>query len=109
MDQKKWLQVNDCVSVSVSDPRWWSDTYEGMIINLGELITVLFTDGDVYKYEHTRNSITPLNVEKSLSVTEKILKVLEHKEEQNTKLEQQKAHLEQQKAKVNEKLSQLFI
>jgi len=91
MAQKKWFQVNDCVSVTVRDYWGWSDTYEGMIIKVGRQITVLFTDGDIEKYG--RSDLTLLDANESYAVTEEILEVLECMENQNTKLEQQKAKI----------------
>jgi len=96
-----WLQVNDCVSISVRDYGWGSDTYEGMIIKMGKEITVLFTDGDVCSYSLSDNKLSHLNARRSFIVTEKIIEVLERMEKQNTKLEEQKA-------KINACLGQLL-
>ena len=99
MSTKKWLQVNDCVSVFVDDCRWRSETYEGMIIKIGKQITVLFTDGDIEKYN--RSDLELLDANRSFAVIEEILGVLECMENQNKKLEEQKS-------KINARLNQFL-
>lgn len=105
MDLKSYcdgeLRVNDCVSISVSDYGWGSDTYQGMIISIKDQITVLFTDGDVCNYSRSSNKLRLLNARESLIVGDKILQVLEKIEHQNTKIEEQKS-------KINASLSKLL-
>ena len=65
-----------------------------MVIGISNsLITVLFTDGDVEKYNQNSNKLKLLNVKESLAVGEKILEVLGKLEQQNTKIEEQKAKI----------------
>ena len=100
---ESWLHVNDCVSLSIKDGRWDTNTYKGMIINVSnQLITVLFTDGDIHNYSHWNNKLIRLtNVHESLAVGEKIIKILTKVENQNTKIEEQKS-------KINASLSKLL-
>ncbi|MEI6426212.1 MAG: hypothetical protein WCO66_02550 [Candidatus Absconditabacteria bacterium] len=99
---EKGLHVNDCVSVSVSDYGGGSSSYEGMIIKASEqLVVVLFTDGDVCKYNTASNNLRLLSPRESLVVSETILKVLENMEALDNKIEAQKA-------KVNGALSRLL-
>jgi len=73
-----------------------------MIIKMTEgKICVLFTDGDVCDYNRWSHKLKLLDVRRSLSVGDKILKVLENMENQNTKIEEQKS-------KINANLSKLF-
>ena len=65
-----------------------------MIIDTkGQKITVLFTDGNICSYYKEENSLRLLKPCDAFAVTDKIIKVLEHMDEQNTKLEQQKAKI----------------
>ena len=55
-----------------------------------QIATVLFTDGDVGNYNVKSDKISLLSPGESLTVGEKILKVLKRMEEQNNKINAQK-------------------
>ena len=79
-----------------------------MIIDVGDVITVLFTDGDICECDNVINKLHPLGIERSLAVGEKIIEALEKMEKQNDTIEEQKAKLNEQKAKINARLHKLL-
>lgn len=63
-----------------------------MVIKVSDqLATILFTDGDVCKYEKSRLRL--LSASESLTIGERILKVLENMENLDKKIEEQKAKI----------------
>lgn len=88
--RKDWvIRVDDCVSISVSDYGWWSSTYEGIVIDTNNGITVLFTDGDVCKYSSS-DRLRLLNGRRSLEIGEKIIKVLQKMTDQKSEIDKQR-------------------
>jgi len=83
------IRVDDCVSVSIGDYWWWSTTYEGIVIDTNNGITVLFTDGDVCKYGSSEN-LRLLNGRRSLDIGEKIIKVLQKMTDQKSEIDKQR-------------------
>ncbi len=88
--RKDWIiRVDDCVSISVSDYGWWSSTYEGIVIDTNNGITVLFTDGDVCRYG-SADKLRLLNGRRSLEIWEKIIKVLQRMTDQKSEIDKQR-------------------
>jgi hypothetical protein len=85
----EWIRVDDYVSVSVSDYGWGSDTYEGIVIDTNNGITVLFTDGDVCRYGEW-SKLKTLNWSEGLRVGEKIIKVLKRMNDQKEEIDKQR-------------------
>lgn len=78
------IRLDDCVSISVDD-----STYEGIVIDTNNGITVLFTDGDVCKYGSS-DRLRLLNGRRSLEIGEKIIKVLQKMTDQKTEIDKQR-------------------
>lgn len=83
------IWVDDCVSISIEDYWWWSTTYEGIVIDTNNGITVLFTDGDVCKYSSS-DRLRLLNGRRSLEIGEKIIKVLQKMTDQKSEIDKQR-------------------
>jgi len=98
----KCFRINDCVCHSgiVTDYGWGSERFEykGIIIDMSDqLISVLFTDGDVRNFKRSENKLRLLDIKESLAVGEKILKIL-------TKIDNQNIKIEEQKLKINDSI-----
>ncbi len=78
------IRVDDCVSISIDD-----STYEGIVIETNNGITVLFTDGDVCKY-CSSDRLRLLNGRRSLEIWEKIIKVLQKMTDQKSEIDKQR-------------------
>jgi len=85
----EWIRVDDYVSVSVSDYGGGSSTYEGIVIDTNNGITVLFTDGDVCKYGES-SKLNVLNWREGLRVGEKIISVLKRMNNQKEEIDKQR-------------------
>lgn len=88
------IRVDDYVSISGDE-----STYEGIVIDTNNGITVLFTDGDVCRYSSS-NNLKLLNGRRSLEIGEKIIKVLQ-------KMTDQKSQIDKQRKKIKEYLLKL--
>jgi len=78
------IKVDDCVSLNIDD-----STYEGIVIDTNNGITVLFTDGDVCKYISS-DRLRLLNGRRSLEIGEKIIKVLQKMTDQKSEIDKQR-------------------
>jgi len=93
------IGLDDCVSISIEDYWWGSSTYEGIVIDTNNWITVLFTDGDVCRYSSS-DRLRLLSGRRSLEIGDKIIKVLQ-------RMTEQKSEIDKQREKIKEYLIKL--